>query len=181
MRDRILIAAEKRVREVGFNAVSFRDLAHDVGVKSSSIHYHFPQKEDLGEQLVIRYGEHFQAELDQINITKIGPIRALEKFISLYANSLVLGKSVCLCAILGSETNSLPVRVRESINAFFQMNTDWLSEVLRLLPSSELMMTPLEIVSALEGAMIVSNTMNTREAFEATAQRIILTAKKTTN
>ena len=51
MRERILSAAEKRVRAVGFNAVSFRDLANDVGVKSSSVHYHLPRKQDLGEQL----------------------------------------------------------------------------------------------------------------------------------
>jgi len=77
MRERILSAAEKRVRTVGFNAVSFRDLANDVGVKSSSVHYHFPQKEDLGEQLVKRYSERFQARLDQIDIEEVGPIGAL--------------------------------------------------------------------------------------------------------
>ena len=38
MRERILGAAEKRVRALGFNAVSFRDLASDVGVQSSTLH-----------------------------------------------------------------------------------------------------------------------------------------------
>ena len=179
MRDRILIEAEKRVRAVGFNAVSFRDLANDVGVKSSSVHYHFPQKEDLGEQLVLHYTIRFQDHLDQIDVAKIGPIKALETFVSLYADALVVGKSVCLCAILGSEANSLPSRVNEAVQAFFRMNTEWLADVLRKLPPSKFLMTPLEIVSALEGAMIVSSTMKNRQAFEATAQRIIRTAKDT--
>jgi len=179
MRDRILIEAEKRVRAVGFNAVSFRDLANDVGVKSSSVHYHFPQKEDLGEQLVIRYTTRFQDQLDQIDVVKVGPIKALETFVSLYADALVVGKSVCLCAILGSEANSLPTRVNEAVQAFFHMNIKWLADVLRKLPPSKSMLSPLEIVSALEGAMIVSSTMKNRQAFEATTLRIIRTAKAT--
>jgi hypothetical protein len=36
-----------------------------------------------------------------------------------------------------------------------------------------MLMTPIEIVSALEGAMIVSTAMKSREAFDATAQRIM--------
>ena len=177
MRERILGAAEKRVRAVGFHAVSFRDLANDVGVKSSSIHYHFPQKEDLGEQLVKRYSENFQARLDQIDIDEVVPIGALEAFIALYAEALVVGESVCLCAILGAEANSLPGRINAGIQAFFRANTEWLTEVNRRMPSSETLMTPIEIVSALEGAMIVSSVMKRREAFDATAGRIMANYK----
>ena len=177
MRERILSAAEKRVRALGFNAVSFRDLASDVGVKSSSVHYHFPQKEDLGAQLVRRYTERFQARLDEIDIEEVGPIGALEAFIALYAEALVVGEAVCLCAILGAEANSLPERINAGIQAFFRANTEWLTEVNRRMPSSETLMTPIEIVSALEGAMIVSSVMKSREAFDATAGRIMANYK----
>ena len=95
MRERILDAAEKRVRAVGYNAVSFRDLANDVGVKSASVHYYFPQKESLGEQLVKRYAERFQARLDEIDLEEVGPIGTLEAFIALYGEALIVGESVC--------------------------------------------------------------------------------------
>lgn len=49
IKEKILAAAEKRVRHVGYNAVSFRDLAADVGVKSSSVHYHFLKKKIWGK------------------------------------------------------------------------------------------------------------------------------------
>ncbi len=178
MRERILSAAEKRVRAVGFHAVSFRDLANDVGVKSSSVHYHFPTKEELGERLVKRYSERFHARLDQIDVEEVGPIGALEAFIALYAEALVVGESVCLCAILGAEANSLPGRINAGIQAFFQANTEWLTEIHRRIPSSPMLMTPIEIVSALEGAMIVSTAMKSREAFDATAQRIMANHKE---
>ena len=42
----IMDAAERRMRIGGFNGFSFREIAADVGVKSSSVHYHFPTKGD---------------------------------------------------------------------------------------------------------------------------------------
>ena len=43
----IMDAAERRMRIGGFNGFSFREIAADAGVKSSSVHYHFPTKEKL--------------------------------------------------------------------------------------------------------------------------------------
>ncbi len=40
----IMDAAELRMRGGGFNGFSFREIADDVGIKSSSVHYHFPTK-----------------------------------------------------------------------------------------------------------------------------------------
>jgi TetR/AcrR family transcriptional repressor of nem operon len=177
MRERILDAAEKRVRAVGYNAVSFRDLANDVGVKSASVHYYFPQKESLGEQLVKRYAERFQARLDEIDLEEVGPIGTLEAFIALYGEALIVGESVCLCAIMGAEANGLSARINARTQAFFQANTEWLEKIHRRLPSSLKLMTPIEIVSALEGAMIVSTVMKSREAFDATVQRIMANHK----
>jgi TetR/AcrR family transcriptional repressor of nem operon len=65
MKDKILDAAEKRVRGAGFSAMSFRDLASDVGIKSASVHYHFPTKPDLGEALVDRYTSQFKEHLER--------------------------------------------------------------------------------------------------------------------
>ena len=177
MRERILGAAEKRVRAVGFNAVSFRDLAGDVGVKSSSIHHHFPQKENLGEQLVARYTENFQTRLDRISEEDPDPLNALEAFIALYGEALVVGKSVCLCAILGAEANGLPDRVNAGVQAFFAANKDWLSNVLGQLPSQKLPITAAEIIVGLEGAMIYSSVMKDREAFDVTARRLLANFK----
>src|ERR1700720_895295 len=43
----ILDAAERRMQIGGFGGFSFREIAADVGIKSSSVHYHFPTKENL--------------------------------------------------------------------------------------------------------------------------------------
>jgi len=43
------------MRAGGFHACSFREIATDVGIKSASVHHHFPAKADLGAALVARY------------------------------------------------------------------------------------------------------------------------------
>ncbi len=46
-RELLLAHAEKLIRTRGCNGFSYRDLAEHVGVKTSSIHYYFPGKDDL--------------------------------------------------------------------------------------------------------------------------------------
>jgi len=43
----ILTVAEGLIQSQGYNTFSYRDIANQVGVKTSSIHYHFPTKADL--------------------------------------------------------------------------------------------------------------------------------------
>lgn len=171
MRDMILDAAEKRIRAVGYNAVSFRELASDVGVKSASIHYHFPQKVDLGVELVDRYSTRFQEKLDEIDTSELKP--ALKAFLSIYAAALVLGDSVCLCAILGAEANGLPSGISSKVQTFFELNMTWLSTLFAKHDISLSVYPPLEILASLEGSMIVASSMNDRSVLDGSIDRIL--------
>ncbi len=42
--DRLLDLAEARMRDVGYRGSSFRELAAEIGIKSASVHHHFPTK-----------------------------------------------------------------------------------------------------------------------------------------
>ena len=66
MNEEIIDSSEKRVRHAGYSNMCFRDVAKDVGIKSASVHYHFPTKSDLGTALVERYKDHFSQKLLQI-------------------------------------------------------------------------------------------------------------------
>ena len=52
-RETIMEAGRKTVQAHGYNGLGFRELAKEVGIKSASIHYHFPTKGDLLNQLYI--------------------------------------------------------------------------------------------------------------------------------
>lgn len=171
MRDMILDAAEKRIRAVGYNAVSFRELATDVGVKSASIHYHFPQKADLGVELVDRYSTRFQKNLDEISTSELKP--ALQAFLDMYSAALVVGDSVCLCAILGAEANGLPSNISAKIKTFFELNEAWLSALFEHHNIPLDRYPPLEILASLEGSMIVASSMQDRSVLDSTIRRIL--------
>lgn len=46
-RSRILDEAERLFRTRGYNAVTMRDIAREVGIRQASLYYHFPSKEQL--------------------------------------------------------------------------------------------------------------------------------------
>ena len=59
----IIDSAIRMIRAGGYHSFSFRQIAAELGIKSASIHYHFPTKEDLGVALTKRYTENFVASL----------------------------------------------------------------------------------------------------------------------
>ena len=56
-RSAILDVAERRIRAHGYNGFSFREIADEIGIKSASVHYHFPTKADLAAAVAKRYRE----------------------------------------------------------------------------------------------------------------------------
>ena len=65
MKVAIMDAAERRIQQGGFGGFSFREIAADVGIKSSSVHYHFPTKEDLAAAVIRRWAEYTSELIDK--------------------------------------------------------------------------------------------------------------------
>ena len=65
--DQILDLAQSLIQTRGYNAMSYRHLADEIGIKTSSVHYYFPAKEDLGRALIVRYREAFKGALAGID------------------------------------------------------------------------------------------------------------------
>ena len=170
MRERILAAAEKRVRAAGFAEMSFRDIADDIGIKSASVHYHFKTKADLGEALVEAYTARFRAALATIGQGDM--TTAFAGFVALYNQALVLDEAICLCAIMGAEAIGLPSQVNARTSAFFDMNVDWLKALFSAHAGKDHAALALLIVTALEGAIIVSSTSRSRQVFETVAKEL---------
>ncbi len=170
MKEKIIAAAERRVRRKGFQALSFRDVAGDVGIKSSSVHYHFPTKKDLGEALIDTYTLKFKGQLDSIAMDDIHS--ALKSFVSLYENALVVDESVCLCAVLGAESMGLSFDMRSKTRAFFEMNVQWLNTLLDYHHVNEDKSMALLIVTALEGGMVVASASHDKTILTKVAQKL---------
>ncbi len=60
-RERILDAAIDQIAQKGFEAVSIRDIAREVGIRESSIYNHFKRKDEILDTII----EYFVAELSR--------------------------------------------------------------------------------------------------------------------
>ena len=170
MRDRILAAAEKRVRAGGFAETSFRDIATDVGVKSASIHYHFPTKADLGVALVAAYTECFAENLVSIDQSDLAA--AFDVYAALYDKALVLDEAICLCAIMGAEAIGLPRDINEKTKAFFRINVEWLSGLFMAHGHERQLALAQLVVTSLEGAIIVASASEDRSILTGVTQEL---------
>jgi Transcriptional regulator len=99
----ILDVAQELFQERGYRAFSYRDLSLEVGIKTSSIHYYFPTKEDLAKALTTRYREHFREALAYIDAQTDEPKRKLELYMKLFLDSFRTCKRICLCSMLAAD------------------------------------------------------------------------------
>jgi TetR/AcrR family transcriptional regulator, transcriptional repressor for nem operon len=147
----ILDAAERRIRKGGFNGFSFREIAVDVGVKSSSVHYHFPTKDNLAAAVIQRYTAE-TADLVERELEKDhNPVKV---WIKAFRGTLHSDDRMCPCAVLGSSSQDLPPEVAVEVKKFFKMCHDKMVE--EGLPSDEAS----QLLATITGALVVANAVN---------------------
>lgn len=167
--ERLLDAAESRIRKGGFHAVSFRDIAGDLGIKSASVHYHFPKKEDLGVAVIERYAAGFFEALEAKVAAGEEPVAA---FVDTYRQSLTSTDTACLCGVMGAEALGLPEPIRTRLTRFMQDNVDWLEKAYadRGDPSARARAT--QVVASLQGAMMLAINLGDLGVFNNVAAEV---------
>ena len=167
---KILDVAERLMREVGYNAVSYRDIAAELGFKSASLHYHFPKKQDMGAALVRRYSDNFHARLVASTPETASPQEMITAFVDIYRFALEEQGLICLCAVLGAESAGLPHPVTTEIKRFFTENISWLTARYKALgfetPGEDARTT----LALLEGVMIISLVNDDISLFDTAAK-----------
>lgn len=162
----ILEAAENMVRDGGYNAFSFREIAKEVGIKSSSVHYHFPTKEDLGAAVAGHYTDKFFISLGNPEDIIANRKDPLTLYVNAFKTVLTKDKCMCLCGLLGAEINDLPPKVMQQTKIFFERNIDWLEEVfLKTHSKKNARKKAIQTLALLEGGMILGNVLENLETF----------------
>ena len=154
-RQAILDAGQAVVQARGYNALSFRELAKTVGIKSASIHYHFPTKGDLGAALAKRYTEtatkafaHFLA------VAPDAPGR-MRLYTDIFRAALIDDNRMCLVGIMAAEKADMPAEVMVEVEGFIALNVGWLTQVLDL-TGPEAGQKALAVLSAINGAQLMA-------------------------
>jgi TetR/AcrR family transcriptional regulator, transcriptional repressor for nem operon len=176
---RILDCAEGLVQMRGFNGFSYADVAGELAVTTASLHYHFPGKAELGRALITRYASRFNDALDALDAEGGDAPAKLAGYAQLYAGVL-RGRRMCLCGMLAAEYQTLPEPMRDAVLGFFDENEAWVESVLAagrdagtLTFAGGAREAAQQIVSALEGAMLVARPYGDVDRFESAARRLL--------
>lgn len=115
--DAIMDATERRIREAGYNGFSFREIAADVGVKSASIHYHFPTKSALAAAVARRYNTRV---VEAANAAVAAGQDVVQAWKEVFRRALDDGAKMCLCGSLGAAVGDLSPDVAHEVRRFFE-------------------------------------------------------------
>jgi TetR/AcrR family transcriptional repressor of nem operon len=170
-REKIMGAARKTVQARGYNALSFRDLAAEVGIKSASVHYHFPTKGDLGAALAQRYTEDGRAYLASLMDNYKDQRSCMKQYTDIFRSVLVDDNRMCLYGMMVAEHDDLPPEVRVEVNRFNELNIEWLAELLLMGSTGpkerkQARKKALGIFAAIEGAQLIARGQNDITIFD---------------
>ena len=160
---RILDVAQELLQTRGFNAFSYKDLEARVGIRTASIHYHFPTKGDLGVAIVKRYREFVNTKLAEFELREIGSLKRLQRYSGLLESVLTKGSRICVGGMLASDFATLPAAMQVEVTGFIADNERWLARMLREGRSEGALAfdgspdaAAATLFSALEGAMFMA-------------------------
>lgn len=128
-RSRLLHEAEILIRTRGYAAFSYADLAERVGITKASVHYYFPGKEALMADLLREFVGRFREAIAGIRQVHADAGDRLRAYGQLFVDGFAQGL-LPLCGALSAERAALPPALRPEVTAFFQLQLDWLREVI---------------------------------------------------
>lgn len=169
-KEALLKAAEQKVRIGGYDNFSFRELANEVGIKSASVHYHFPTKADLGAELAHKYTNAFLTALGDPKVIKAKGDNPIEVYTGIFRHALLIDNQMCLGGLLGAQNEVLPEKVRVEIKRFFHENLMWLKCAHEENGEKDSEQAAIMTISLLEGAMMISKATSNNKYFEMVTQ-----------
>jgi TetR/AcrR family transcriptional repressor of nem operon len=153
--------AEAHMRNGGYAGFSFRDLAAELGIKSASVHHHFPTKATMAAAVARRYAERFFAAVARRSDE--GAEDAIATYRSAFKAALGRDRLMCLFGVLSVEAGGLPPEVAYEIPLFFRRCINDLSQRIGG-PNSEA--RAFQVIATLEGGMMLARAYQDTEAFD---------------
>jgi TetR/AcrR family transcriptional repressor of nem operon len=158
---RLMDLAEIHIRDAGYGGFSFRDLAAEAGIKSASVHHHFPTKAVMTAAVARRSADRFFAQV----VPRAGetPNDAIAAYRSAFKAELDRDGLMCLFGVLGAETGGLTPEVTHEILSFFQR---CIADLSRRIGGSGARTRAFQVMAALEGGMVLARVYKDIRAFD---------------
>ncbi len=149
--ERLMDLAEGHMRHAGYGGFSFRDLAAEIGIKSASVHHHFPTKATMAAAVARRYADRFFAKVagrpDETADEAIAAYR------SAFKEALDRDGAMCLFGVLGAESGGLSSEVANEILLFFRR---CIADLSQRIGSPDAEARAFQVIATLEGGMMLA-------------------------
>jgi AcrR family transcriptional regulator len=127
-RERIIQLTDTLIRDQGYNAFSFYDIAQKLKIKNASIHYYFPTKTDLGIALLESHTERLHRL--QASVQGKGAISKLKAFLSIY-NVIHSEGRVCIVGSLATDLKTVEPKMAKALTVFANEILEWVTSILK--------------------------------------------------
>jgi TetR/AcrR family transcriptional regulator, transcriptional repressor for nem operon len=159
--ERLMDLAEARIREAGYRGFSFRDLAAEIGIKSASVHHHFPTKAGMAAAVARRYGNRFFEMVARRHDESGDDVIAIYR--SAFRSAIERDGRMCLNGVLGAEAGGLPPEVVAEIEMFLRRCIDDLSS---RIGGADAVARAFHVMAALEAGLILARAYGDISAFD---------------
>ena len=132
MRTRLIGGAADLIMRGGYKGFSYADLSERFGIRSPSIHHHFPSKTDLVTAAVEQSRAGIRAQ--DAMFDQAAPATEQLRAYTGYWDRCIRDQTApfCLAAVLAAELPSLPPQVAEAVRGHFVDLSRWLQRILAL-------------------------------------------------
>ncbi len=175
----ILDLADSLLLDRGYNGFSYKDLAAALGIKTASIHYHYPRKTDLGVAIIERAVRRFEKWGLSLDNRGLDCARKLQEFWSLFT-AIAARQQVCLGGALQTDFKTLPEEMQQKGCVLAAGMLKWLEVLLRDGRKTGAFRFPGEprdqavlIIASLQGA-IQMDRVTARSSFRSAVRQINL-------
>lgn len=94
----IIKVASLLFKDKGYNAVSMRDIALELGIKAASLYNHIEGKQEILSILVLDLAKEFTLGMEKITSSSISPIQKIEQLIEMHID-ITVTQSEALAAL----------------------------------------------------------------------------------
>jgi len=126
-RNKIIVIADQLIRQRGYNAFSYADIAATLNLKNAAIHYHFPSKAKLGVAVIDETREKFKNHIETYKA--LSSLEQLNTFFDMYSKNSK-HESICFMGALGASFNTLPDEMTIALAEAHKEIVAWLNKLL---------------------------------------------------
>lgn len=180
----IIEIAQEYIQKVGFHAFSYRDIAERVGIRTASIHYHFPTKAHLAMAIVDRVRDATDAAVAEIEASAAPPGERLRRYCGLFLQTWGTGDRLCPMCMLAMGQDAIPAEVQSGVRDFWQGGESWVARTVRDGQATGAFRRDLDprsvgrtFVAALEGGMVAARAFSDRTRMEDVIEHLMDSVK----